>query len=34
VAERDGIQTVFTVDAKDFAAYRLQGRRRRLRVVP
>ena len=26
VAEREGIQTIFTVDRKDFTAYRLQGR--------
>lgn len=33
VAERDGIDTVFTVDRKDFEAYRLHGRRR-FRVIP
>jgi predicted nucleic acid-binding protein len=33
VAERDGIDTVFTVDRRDFAVYRLSGRRR-FRVVP
>jgi hypothetical protein len=33
VAEREGIDTVFTVDRRDFAVYRLSGRRR-FRVVP
>jgi predicted nucleic acid-binding protein len=33
VAERDGIDTVFTIDRRDFSVYRLDGRRR-LRVVP
>ncbi len=33
VAERDGLDTVFTVDRRDFAVYRLSGRRR-FRVVP
>lgn len=33
VAERDGIDTVFTVDRRDFAVYRLSGRRR-FKVVP
>jgi predicted nucleic acid-binding protein len=33
VAEREGIDTVFTVDRKDFAIYRLHGRRR-FNVVP
>lgn len=28
VAERDGIETVFTVDEKDFGVYRINGRRR------
>jgi predicted nucleic acid-binding protein len=32
-AEREGIRTVFTVDKKDFAVYRLHGRRR-FRVIP
>ncbi len=33
VAERDGIDTVFTVDRKDFAIYRLSGRRR-IKILP
>ena len=33
VAERDGIDTIFTVDRKDFAIYRLHGRRR-FTVIP
>lgn len=33
VAERDGVDTVFTVDDADFGVYRLHGRRR-LRVIP
>ena len=33
VAERDGLDTVFTVDRKDFAVYRLSGRRQ-LKIVP
>jgi predicted nucleic acid-binding protein len=33
VAEREGIDTVFTVDRKDFAVYRLSGRRR-LKMLP
>jgi predicted nucleic acid-binding protein len=33
VAEREGIQTIFTVDKKDFAVYRLHGRAR-ITVIP
>jgi uncharacterized protein len=33
VAERDGLDTIFTVDDTDFAVYRLEGRRR-FRVIP
>jgi len=33
VAEREGLDTVFTVDRKDFEVYRLSGRRR-FRIVP
>jgi predicted nucleic acid-binding protein len=33
VAERDGIDTVFTVDRADFQVYRLSGRRR-FKIVP
>ena len=33
VAERDGIDTIFTVDRRDFSVYRLSGRRR-FRIVP
>jgi predicted nucleic acid-binding protein len=33
VAEREGIRTIFTVDAKDFSAYRLHGRLR-FTVIP
>jgi predicted nucleic acid-binding protein len=33
VAERDGLDTIFTTDRRDFSAYRLLGRRR-FRVVP
>jgi predicted nucleic acid-binding protein len=33
VAEREGIDTIFTVDRKDFAIYRLHGRRR-FTVIP
>jgi predicted nucleic acid-binding protein len=33
VAEREGIQTIFTVDKKDFAVYRLHGRGR-ITVIP
>jgi len=33
VAERDGIDTVFTIDRRDFQVYRLIGRRR-LRIIP
>jgi predicted nucleic acid-binding protein len=33
VAERDGIDTVFTVDRRDFAVYRLSGRRR-IKMLP
>jgi predicted nucleic acid-binding protein len=33
VAERDGIDTVFTVDREDFGIYRLSGRRR-FKIVP
>lgn len=33
VAERDGIDTVFTVDRKDFGVYRLSGRRR-IKILP
>jgi hypothetical protein len=32
-AEREGIRTIFTVDRKDFAVYRLHGRRR-FTVIP
>ena len=32
-AEREGIQTIFTVDKKDFAVYRLHGRGR-INVIP
>jgi predicted nucleic acid-binding protein len=33
VAERDGIDTVFTVDSRDFQVYRLLGRRR-FKIIP
>ena len=33
VAERDNIQTIFTVDRKDFSIYRLHGRVR-MKIVP
>jgi len=33
VAARDGVQTVFTIDQKDFGIYRLPGGRR-LRLLP
>jgi predicted nucleic acid-binding protein len=33
VAEREGIETIFTVDKKDFAVYRLHGRVR-VTVIP
>ena len=33
VAQRDGADTIFTVDAKPFAAIRVHGRKR-LRIVP
>ena len=33
IFERDGIDTVFTVDRKDFAVYRLSGRRR-IKILP
>jgi len=33
VAERDGIETIFSVDRNDFEVYRLSGRRR-LKIVP
>jgi hypothetical protein len=33
VAERDGLERVFTVDRRDFEAYRI-GRRKTFRVVP
>jgi len=33
VAEREGLDTVFTVDRKDFEVYRLSGRRR-FQIVP
>jgi predicted nucleic acid-binding protein len=33
VAERDGIDTVFTIDRRDFQVYRLNGRRR-LKIIP
>jgi predicted nucleic acid-binding protein len=33
VAEREGVQTIFTVDKKDFAVYRLHGRSR-ITVIP
>lgn len=33
VGEREGIDTVFTVDRKDFEVYRLSGRRR-FKIVP
>ena len=33
VAEREGIQTIFTVDKKDFAVYRLHGRSR-ITIIP
>ena len=33
VAERDGLDTVFTVDRRDFDLYRISGRKR-FRVVP
>jgi hypothetical protein len=32
-AERDGLDTVFTTDRRDFSVYRLSGRRR-FRIVP
>ena len=32
-AERDGVDTVFTTDRRDFSVYRLLGRRR-FRIVP
>jgi predicted nucleic acid-binding protein len=33
VAEREGLDTVFTVDRRDFEVYRLSGRRR-FKIVP
>jgi predicted nucleic acid-binding protein len=33
VAERDGLERVFTVDRRDFEAYRI-GRRKAFRIVP
>ena len=33
VAERDGVDTVFTIDRRDFQVYRLFGRRR-LKIIP
>ena len=33
VAEREGIQTIFTMDKKDFAVYRLHGRSR-ITIIP
>jgi predicted nucleic acid-binding protein len=33
VAEREGVDTVFTVDRRDFQVYRLHGRKR-LRILP
>ena len=33
VAEREGIQTIFTVDKRDFAVYRIHGRAR-VTVIP
>jgi uncharacterized protein len=33
VAERDGIDTVFTTDRRDFGIYRIRGRRR-FRILP
>jgi predicted nucleic acid-binding protein len=33
VAERDGVQTVFTMDRTDFAVYRLHGTKR-FRLIP
>lgn len=33
VAEREGLDTVFTVDRRDFQVYRLHGRKR-VRIVP
>jgi len=33
VAERDGLERVFTVDRRDFEAYRI-GRRKTFRIVP
>jgi hypothetical protein len=33
VAERDGIESIFTVDRSDFEVYRLSGRRR-LKIIP
>jgi predicted nucleic acid-binding protein len=33
VAERDGLDTVFTTDRRDFSVYRISGRRR-FRIVP
>jgi len=34
VAEREGIRTMFTVRGKEFAAYKLSGGSRRLKVIP
>jgi len=33
VAEREGIDTIFTVDSTDFAVYRIDGRKR-FKIVP
>ena len=33
VAERDGIDTIFTIDRRDFQVYRLPGRRR-FKIIP
>ncbi len=33
VAEREGLDTVFTLDVRDFATYRLRGRRA-FRLIP
>ena len=33
VAEREGVRTFFTVDRKDFEAYRLHGRTRPI-IIP
>jgi predicted nucleic acid-binding protein len=32
-AERDGLETIFTTDRRDFSVYRISGRRR-FRIVP